>query len=66
MQVEYHAEAKHMVNLGYHMTCHGIACRAALGQGMTMPREDTSRRVVMKLGNHIANDTAKASTRRLH
>lgn len=55
-----------MVNLGYHMTCHGIACRAALGQGMTMPREDTSRRVVMKLGNHIANDTAKASTRRLH
>jgi hypothetical protein len=38
MQVEIHAEAKHMVNLGYHMTCIGIACRAALGSNMTMPR----------------------------
>ena len=60
MQVEYHAEAKHMVNLGYHMTCHGMACRAALGPKMTMPREDASSREMTKLGKHRPNDTAKA------
>jgi len=60
MQVEHYAEAKNMVNLGYHMTCRGIACRAALGPDMTLPRRHTLRRVVMKLGKRRYNDTVEA------
>lgn len=39
MRVKDHAKTKHIVNLGYHMTSHGIAYRTALGLRMTMPRK---------------------------